>query len=522
MKIKGHHIHTALLVIAVLVGEKANAQSISLDKSFSDDGIVTTNFHVDGWYHSLDKSNVITLLDDGRILSAGLSGMQKTHFALACYKSNGDLDSSFGKDGKAETEVSMDYNWADAIAVQNDAKIVLAGFSVNDTGVYEFALVRYLKNGILDSAFGSKGIVKTIFGAYTGQNITSVAIQPDGKIVASGMVDKGNGYHDFALARYNTDGSIDSSFGDEGKVITGFAPYNDDISNKMVIQSDGKIILAGSTYGSDSLGFAMIRYNTDGSLDKNFGDTGKVITSIGKWGVIHALTLDSKGKILAAGQVTFGEYPDFAVLRYNTDGSLDTSFGTGGLFTINFSTQEDVATAIGLQKDGMIVAAGYMTDLKKGNNVALTRIDQDGQPDYMFGSDAMVELSIPKLSFLSDMVIQTDGKFVITGQYYDQDMDFCLARLQDSKSGIAEETEANRAVSLYPNPVNSFVTVRVSDPQFSKGDLCIYNALGQKVQSQMLSGCNERLPVNLAPGVYCYKLSDNKRLIGEGKIIVEK
>jgi uncharacterized delta-60 repeat protein len=162
--------------------------------------------------------------------------MQKTHFALACYKSNGDLDSSFGKDGKAETEVSMDYNWADAIAVQNDAKIVLAGFSVNDTGVYEFALVRYLKNGILDSAFGSKGIVKTIFGAYTGQNITSVAIQPDGKIVASGMVDKGNGYHDFALARYNTDGSIDSSFGDEGKVITGFAfsPTNTAITSNAV------------------------------------------------------------------------------------------------------------------------------------------------------------------------------------------------------------------------------------------------------------------------------------------------
>lgn len=205
--------------------------------------------------------------------------------------------------------------------------------------------------GELDPSFDGDGVVLTDFGATT-ERAVDTAIQSDGKIVAAG--ESGG---DFALARYNPDGSLDISFGGDGKVTTDFGGVRD-IADAVAIQSDGKIVAAGRffprPYSDD---FALARYNSDGSLDTSFGVSGKVITNLGGADVIEDVAIQSDGKIVAAGFRLFPGW-DFALARYNPDGSLDTSFGVNGVVLTDIGGS-DIAFALAVQPaDGRYVAAG--------------------------------------------------------------------------------------------------------------------------------------------------------------------
>ncbi|MGA9109772.1 MAG: delta-60 repeat domain-containing protein, partial [Smithella sp.] len=186
-------------------------------------------------------------------------------------------------------------------------------------------------SGSLDTTFGTGGIVTTPIGSYDAYAY-ALAIQSDGRIVVSGYSSNGSNY-DFALVRYNTDGSLDTTFGTGGIVITPMGSGYD-IAYALAIQSDGRILAAGNSYNGSNYNFALVRYNTNGSLDTTFGTGGIVTTSIGT-GDSEALALgiQSDGNILAAGKSPDGSNNDFALVRYNTNGSLDTTFGTGGIVT---------------------------------------------------------------------------------------------------------------------------------------------------------------------------------------------
>jgi uncharacterized delta-60 repeat protein len=377
-----------------------------LDPTFDGDGRVTTSFG------SSSTANGIAVQADGKIVAAGTTGFP-SDFAVARYNPDGSLDPSFDGDGKAVTDFGGNEG-ATGIAIQADGQIVAAGVS-NDN----FALARYNPNGTLDTSFDGDGKLVTDFG---GSDVArAVAIQADGRIVAAGT-SPAFPETNFALARYNPDGSLDSGFDGDGKLVTDFGSY--DLANGVAIQGDGKIVVAGGNNDD----FALVRYNPDGTLDSGFDGDGKLLTDFGGFELARAIAIQADGKIAAAGWTqgnpTF--FYDFALARYNPDGSLDTSFDSDGKVIANPGGADDLAYAVAVQAGGKIVAAGASGDNEEASSTfALARFDPDGSLDPTFGSAGAVFTGFPGPSSAAHAVaIQPDGKIVAAGEA----SDFALAR----------------------------------------------------------------------------------------------
>ena len=295
--------------------------------------------------------------------------------------SNGKVTNDFG---------SSDYG--NSVTVQADGKILLAGSSDGD-----FAAVRYKSDGSLDTTFGSDGIVTTDFGG--SDYCSSITVQPDGKILLAGL---GNGK--FALARYNSGGSLDTSFDYDGKLATDLGRWNGGYS--VALQSDGKILVAGSNDGD----FAVARYNSDGSLDTSFDYDGIVTTDLGRWFGGCSVTVQADGKILVTGASGL----DFAVARYNYDGSLDTSFDYDGKVTAGFGGMWNYGNSVALQPDGKIlfaVGGGWVSSGgHSGSTFALARYNYDGSPDTSFDYDGKLATY-----FGNGVTVQPDGKILVEG-----------------------------------------------------------------------------------------------------------
>ena len=204
-----------------------------------------------------------------------------------------------------------------SVAIQNNGKIIVVGESwSNSSNVNEdFTIVRYDSNGSLDSTFNSDGIVTTDIGSKMDKAY-SVAIQDDGKIVVAGYSNNGSDY-DFAIVRYNSNGSLDTLFSDDGKVTTDLG-NSDDYARSVIIQNDGKIVVAGYTKsGTSYADSGMVRYNSNGTLDSSFGDSGKVITDIVEnYNYTNGIAIQNDGKIVAVGESGDGSDYAFAIMRY--------------------------------------------------------------------------------------------------------------------------------------------------------------------------------------------------------------
>jgi uncharacterized delta-60 repeat protein len=382
-----------------------------LDPGFGSGGKVTTPFGT-----STDNANAVIIQTDGKIIAIGSSfNGSNFDFALARYNPDGSLDTSFGTGGKVTTPIGAGSDTATAAALQPDGKIVVAGASLGTNS--DFALVRYNPDGTLDTSFGTGGKVVTPFGSGN-DGVSALFIQPDGKIVAAGSSDSGNS--DFALIRYNINGSLDTSFGTAGKVQTDFGSSTFDAANAAVLQSNGKIVVVGYSLptGIDR-DFALARYNADGTLDTSFGTNGKVITAFGSDADnLYAVAVQADGKIVAAGDsfdTSISNYT-FALIRYNASGTLDTSFGVNGKVATDFSSNDDDAFAIAIQSNGKIVAAGRGFN---GTNYdfALARYNPNGSIDSSFGSGG--KLLTPFGSGNDEdraVTLQTDGKIVAGGR----------------------------------------------------------------------------------------------------------
>ncbi len=327
-------VTTSLIVLFLALTTTTSAQPGSLDYTFDTDGKVTTAFGT-----SADRGNSVASQPDGKIVEAGYTWNGTDYdFALARHHTDGTLDNSFSVDGKVTTAFGTGNDRGNSVAIQPDGKIVVAGSSVNDNN-YDFALARYNTDGTLDNSFNGDGKVTTDFGSGADQGY-SVAIQPDGKIIVAGYTDNGMDA-EFALARYNTDGTLDNSFSVDGKVTTDFGT-GEDGGNSVAIQPDGKILVAGASFNGTGHDFALARYNMDGTLDNSFSVDGKVTTAFGTdFNYGRSVAIQPDGKIVVAGSSINDHILDFALARYNTDGTLDNIFSVDGKATTAFGTGED-------------------------------------------------------------------------------------------------------------------------------------------------------------------------------------
>lgn len=318
-------------------------------------------------------------------------------FALIRFSMDGSLDAGFGSGGIVTTDISGGSDEAIEIATQSDGKIVVAGVASGD-----FALARYNTNGSLDLAFGVGGTVTLDFGGFDVAE--GLAIQTDGKIVAGG--NSTCSPCDLAVARFNTDGSLDLTFGVGGKTTTDLG--GNESASALALQSDGKIVLGGN---NGSLHFTLVRYDTFGASDATFGSGGVVSTSSLAGGSITALLIQSDGKIVGAGW-TQNPVTKFAAARYNLDGSPDTSFGTGGTVETDPGDQGVMLDAA-LQANGKIVGAGYDHPCCPAGGIVLIRYNTDGSLDAGFGSAGIAASTA--LESATAVAIQADGKIVTSG-----------------------------------------------------------------------------------------------------------
>jgi uncharacterized delta-60 repeat protein len=405
------------VVWVVLVPTLAQAAEGDLDPSFGSGGKVTTPF-ADG--HD-ERANAIAVQPDGKVVVAGSAnqGGSNTDFAVARYNANGSLDPSFGPahDGKVTTDFFGDTDAANSVAIDAQGRIVVAG--TDRQGDNDFAVARYNDNGTLDTTFGPahSGKVTVDFTPFGGDNdqANAVAIDSQGGIVLAGSSDTGGG-EDFALARLAPDGGLDTSFGGggTGTVTTPFSA-NSDRANALVLQPDGKLVAAGSASISSTSDFALARYTPGGVLDTSFNATGKVTTPIGSASdAAKALALQPDGNLVVAGFAFNGSNFDFALARYNPDGSLDANFDFDGKTTTPIGSSQEEAHALTVQPDGKLVAAGFAGEAG-AREFALVRYNANGSLDTSFDADGKVTTKFGITDEANALALQPDGKLVAAG-----------------------------------------------------------------------------------------------------------
>ena len=373
-----------------------------------------------------------TFQRDGKIVVVGTDrglgpNARAASFVLARYLPSGRVDRDFGSSGKVVTSFGQKRQaGACAVIVQPNGGIVVAGGVLllehpkrveDEKGeefvIYpsDFALFRSLPDGRLDRSFGSNGRVLTDLGS--NDEFRALALQGDGSIVAAGMSGTGIG-----LVRYTPQGRPDPTFGARGKVL----PASDLEVRQVVMQSGGKIVVAGGAVFDGGGVFGLARYSPDGSLDRSFGDRGLVRTGIGPdyddESTVWAVAVQEDGKIVAAGYgepgVTFG------LARYDADGTLDDGFGSHGevVTALGPISATADATALAIQHDGKIVAGGvYEGDVSE--RFALVRYEPNGRLDDGFGSRGKVLTAFHRGESAGynalAVTVRTDGRIVLVG-----------------------------------------------------------------------------------------------------------
>lgn len=387
------------------VGGVAHAAPGDLDTTFNGTGTATTAVTT-----GADNAWDVLVQPDGKVVTGGQARGTNTDFAIVRRNDDGTLDGSFGTGGVVTTPIGTADEIARAVLRQPDGKLLLAGYARIGAN-NDFAVVRYDEDGTLDPTFGTGGIATTPIGAGN-DNGFAAALQPDGKIVVAGYATLAS--LDFAVVRFNDDGTLDGTFGTGGIVTVAVGPSTD-VANEVAIQADGKIVVAGYTSNAGVFEIAVLRLNDDGTLDTGFDGDGLAITPVaGTYAIGSAIALHGDGRITVAGSTNPGTGNDFAVVRYLSDGSLDTSFDGDGKLALPIGAADDQARAVALQADGKIVVAG-LSNNGTDYALALAKIDGNGSLDATFGTAGIVTTDVGGDDGANAVVVQGDGRIVAAG-----------------------------------------------------------------------------------------------------------
>jgi uncharacterized delta-60 repeat protein len=397
----------------------------TLDRSFDRDGLVTTDLggDVDWGEYASD----VAVAPDGRIVAGGpvqrmVAGQATMEWALVRYHRNGALDRGFGDGGRVTTRFGGGWDFLSSVVVQPDGKIVAAGFAAEAPGGggADFALARYGRDGRLDPTFGTGGRVTTDFDDW-GSGVRGLALTSDGRLVAVGQRDDGF-TSDLALARYDRDGRLDPTFGTGGQVSTDFAG-GFDTADAVVALDDGRLVVAGAADDrSGDLDFGLARYRPDGTLDPAFGNGGLVVTDVAGDGAgqLTSLARAPGGRLVAAGYAIVDGALHMALAHYAPAGTLDPGFAGDGLVTINPSSGDgSTASDVAVQADGKPVMVGTAFGPPGIGGFAVVRFRRDGRLDNSFGASGTVVTDFGAGGAGADaLAIEPDGRLLVAGSVF--------------------------------------------------------------------------------------------------------
>lgn len=508
-----------VLLFFALFNEKALSQAGDLDSTFGVNGIVAP-------FSDGDATDIAVQMD-GKILVCGYGGIGTDGFTVIRLNDSGSLDSTFGTNGISKTTVGAGSNLHGKIAVQSDGKIVVAGTCATFDGL-ACTLIRLHANGTLDYSFGTAGkLIYTLTDPHQFSNSSrGLAIGPDQKITTVVSTSTVSNNNVFGVARFTSNGTVDNTFGSNGIVLT---PIGNQYASPTCIQvqPDGKTVVGGGSYSTTDCSFAIARYNANGSLDNNFNGDGKDTiyfynTNIYNSGSFaYDLIIQPDGKIVLAGETGISNDTTgyVAIAKYNSDGTLDNNFGIGGkksLLIPGFS-RVPVFSAIN-QSDGKIVLAGYCSpsSFNVKNTIMVMRVLQEGNLDSSFGNNGVVVTSLLKSYILS---IAMDKQQRIVGAGYSDELGFIALRyLSGLQVGIIDSTTNQQPVLIYPNPVTSEANISYILIDDYNITISLFDMLGREVQ-RFITGVAQNkgehsmaLSINpsLSTGEYLISISDGK------------
>jgi uncharacterized delta-60 repeat protein len=397
------------------------------DPTFGSGGQVLSSFS-----NNYDQANAVVAQPDGKIVIAGVINVPGSRtgsdFLVARYNADGSLDTSFGSGGHTATDFGNSPDTAEAVALQPQAngtsKILVAGLTASKKGIEECALARYNADGTLDTTFGTNGKVITSLGGNGGEWATAMAVDSSGRILVAGYTNgNANVPGDAAtLIRYTANGTLDTSFGSGGKLITNIRVLAQaDHSVGIALQSDGKIVLASNTLdpATSTWEFMTARFNANGMADSTFGSGGVVATHLGTFDEFGGVTVQGDGKIVVSGSEGDSTSPlALYLLRYNANGSLDASFGTGGTVAVQAPGGKAIdvrGSGVAVQADGKILAGGEFGDATgQLVNLAALRVNPDGSVDTGYGTGGWATVSFAS-GDVQAIALQPDGRLLLAG-----------------------------------------------------------------------------------------------------------
>jgi len=395
-----------------------------------------------------DRGRDIALQQDGKILVTGYmtNGTDNDIMAIR-FNTDGTLDTGFGTNGAYIYDGGNGDDSGYAIAVQSDNKILLAGESSNGSDS-DVIVLRLDSEGSLDPNFGSNGIY-TYDGGNGYDAIIDLLVRLDGKIVMCGSSSNGTD-NDLLVMRLNASGTPDTAFGTNGAA-TYHGGNSYDYGSRLTVQNDGKILVAGASHNGSDYDILIVRFSINGTLDTSFGTNGVVLYNGGDYDRGYGIDTNSNGNILVTGVRTQPDASstdyDIPVICFDSNGNLDTSFGNNGIVLYDGGTREECYDLM-VQSDDTIFVAGHSGDsigtISDWSMVVL-KYDPNGTLDTTFGTNGVAQYDpTNNTEWAYGLAVQTDGRIVVAGQAYNgTDDDVIVLRLNDIAGDIIEPNEPN-------------------------------------------------------------------------------
>ena len=410
----------AALILLLSIVPVAQAAPGDLDPGFGGDGKVQVDFSVD------DVANDMVVDGHGRIVLVGYAynpSSRTFDYGVVRLKTDGVLDTTFSGDGKVWVDAGYGvWDYANAVALDGEGRILVGATTISPNS-HIFSAARLNTDGSLDTGFNGDGTTQFIFGFLSVAN--DIAVDSDGRIVLSGPVHNGGDY-DFGVARLMPNGLLDETFDGDGKALLDFG--FPDASTAMLVDSTGRIVVVGTVTNAGNSDFGVARLNGDGSPDTSFDLDGKTLVDFGPADDGQGIALDSQGRLVIAGVANNGAGNDFAVARLNADGSLDTSFASGGRALIDFGGN-DSAFAVTVDAAGRIIVAGS-SDTGTGAEFAVARLNADGALDTTFTESGLARVNVGASGTAFAVAVDGAGRILLAGDGYEgSERNFAVARL---------------------------------------------------------------------------------------------
>lgn len=503
--------HLAITSFSQLNGE--------LDATFADGG--TLIYPV----NALESFQDVAMQGDQKIIAVGMSfnGAFVSTAHVMRFNQDGTLDETFGDAGIFTYNLNFEANLYTCV-IDNEGRIVVAG-STTDYNDYRILLMRLNTNGSLDTSFGDAGVVVENVSPALGyfENFAyGIALDANNNILVSGSSYNENYILRPVVLRYTEGGDLDTGFGENG-VASGPAGEGASCFNAVLVQPDGKIVAAGY-YGYTVFvtGLMVARFNENGTLDTSFSDDGYLQHSYaGSDDKAYNAVFTEDGDILITG-MTISSTVDYSglVMKVTGEGDIDTSFGDNGVALADVGTF-DFADDLAVLNDGTVLVAGSGGS-SDNYDMTIWKFLSNGTPDVSFDGDGVVQHELENQNaFLYGMTIQEDGKIVVVGQAKAPNNvnHFLIARLEhEAIVGVGKEEQI--AFEFYPNPAVIRSQLRLNSKGRMGISASLYSSTGQMVFDEALYGNNLQLPTNIDAGIYNLIIRNKDGMLSSEQLIL--